>query len=734
MTLSSPADDRSVSAQIVWTAVVLAGCMAAAAILSAWWAVGRIDERALSEQIQTIESALFDTRSRLTADQAALSIAGDDPSTPFNDELDRRLTITIGHDRAYILGSDGRVLRASVNGRYAGRVFHLSDAAVLNPIIERLRLQIAQAAFHDPGLRATNAMGISALETVGFADGSQGFVSVRPIGPPQRSGPESPGGDYLLVSIKQIDQSMVQAIGKQFSIANLRRVPHPTTAAWLALRDEQGKILTYLTWTPVKPAQALVGEATPALVAMLLMVGGAMATLLAWLRRTSLTMEASRAHATYLSLHDPLTGTANRALFEQRLREARNFEFLAETKVLLISVDIDHFKQINDSWGHAAGDQLLKEVSKRLAIEMPEEATVARLGGDEFAVIHPGILSDGQARWICQRLVQCTKAPIIIGTERIDITLSLGAALENGHEIEPEELLRRADVALYAAKIAGRDGFTLYTPEMDREKRERRALELELRNALITGTGLRLVYQPIYAANGGDIAGAEALVRWAHPTRGMLPPDAFIALAEECGIIDQLGEWVLREACRFALDAGLPRVAVNVSPVQLQNDRLAERVLGILAETGLPAERLEIEITEGVLLQNSPQMQDTIRTLRHAGAGIALDDFGTGYASISYLRSYAVDKLKVDRSYVQLVSTDRAMNHIVRLIVETGRALGMAVTAEGIETQDQRRLLTEMGCTYLQGYLFARPLAPEDMRAMLEPARRSEADLRQKFG
>jgi EAL domain-containing protein (putative c-di-GMP-specific phosphodiesterase class I) len=175
-------------------------------------------------------------------------------------------------------------------------------------------------------------------------------------------------------------------------------------------------------------------------------------------------------------------------------------------------------------------------------------------------------------------------------------------------------------------------------------------------------------------------------------------------------------------------------VAVNVSPVQLQNDRLAERVLGILAETGLPAQSLEIEITEGVLLQNSPQMQETIRTLRNAGVGIALDDFGTGYASISYLRSYAVDKLKVDRSYVQLVSTDRAMNHIVRLIVETGRALGMAVTAEGIETQDQRRLLTEMGCTYLQGYLFARPLAPEDMRAMLEPARRSEADLRQKFG
>lgn len=232
MTLTSSAGDRSVSAQIVWTAVVLAGCMAAAAILSAWWAVGRIDERALSEQIQTIESALFDARNRLTADQAALSIAGDDPGTPFNDELDRRLTITIGHERAYILGSDGHVLRASVNGRYAGKVFSLSDTPVLDPIIDTLRLQIAQAAFHDPGLRAADALGISALETVGFADGSQGFVSIRPIAPPQRSGPESPGGDYLLVSIKQVDQSMLQAIGKQVGISNLRRVPRPTTAAW----------------------------------------------------------------------------------------------------------------------------------------------------------------------------------------------------------------------------------------------------------------------------------------------------------------------------------------------------------------------------------------------------------------------------------------------------------------------------------------------------------------------
>lgn len=718
MKLSPSPEGHSVSAQIVWAAAVLAVCLSAVAIASVSWAIGRIDDRALGDQRQTIESALFEARARLTADQAAMMISEEELALD-TDELDRRLTTYIGHDRAYILTPNGKVLRASVDGRYAGKVFTLADAFVLGPIIDRLRLRIARAAFDDPSLRASNAAGIVALETVGFADSGQGFVSIRPIGSPDNGSTDNPAAEHLLVSIKLVDQAMLHDIGRQFGIANLRRVPHPTLGGLLPVRNRQGDILTYLAWTPSKPAQALLGEAAPALALLLLMVGLAMAALLMWLRRASLSMEASRAHATYFALHDPLTGLANRSLFETRLKQAKDFEFLAETKVLLISVDIDRFKEINDSWGHAVGDQLLREVAKRLTIEMPEEATVARLGGDEFAIIHPGILSEGQARWICQRLIQGTRTPLTIGSERIDITLSLGAALEKGKEVTPEEILRRADVALYAAKLAGRDGFALYDPEMDRGKRERRSLEIELRHALLTGEGLHLAYQPIYASQSGKIAAAEALVRWQHPTRGLLPPDHFIALAEECDIIDQLGEWVLREACRFAVSSQLPRIAVNVSPVQFQNAHLADRILAIASETGLEPGRLEVEITEGVLLQNSSQMQETLQSLRRAGVSIALDDFGTGYASISYLRSYAVDGLKIDKSYSQLVGTDPAVGHIVRLIVETARALGMQVTAEGVENQDQRRKLTAMGCTYLQGYLFARPLSSEDMRETL---------------
>lgn len=722
MTLSPSTEGHSVSAQIVWAAVVLAICLAAVAVVSVSWAMGRIDDRAIGEQRLTIEASLFEARARLAADQAATTVSLEEVASE-TDELDRRLTTALGHDRAYILAPDGKVLRASVDGRYAGKIFTLADSFVLQPIIDRLRLRIAKAAFDDPSLRSNGAAGILALRTVGFADSGQGFVSIRPLGSLGGGHTNDQGDDHLLVSIKLIDQTMLQDIGKQFGIANIRRVAHPNSATWIPIVNREGDVLTYLAWTPSKPAQALLGEAAPALGTMLIMVGVAMAALLIWLRRISLKMEASRAHATYFALHDPLTGLANRALFETRLKQAKDFEFLAETKVLLISVDIDRFKEINDSWGHAAGDQLLREVAKRLTMEMPDEATVARLGGDEFAIIHPGILSEGQARWICQRLIQGTRTPLTIGSERINVTLSLGAALEKGEVVSPEEILRRADVALYAAKLAGRDGFALYDPEMDREKRERRTLEIELRNALLTGEGLHLAYQPIYASQTGRIAGAEALVRWTHPTRGLLSPDHFIALAEECDIIDPLGEWVMREACRFAVSSNLPRIAVNVSPIQFHNARLAERILAILSETGLPPERLEVEITEGVLLQNSPQMQDTLSALRQAGVGIALDDFGTGYASISYLRSYAVDKLKIDKSYSQLVG-DPVVGHIVRLIVETARALGMCVTAEGVENQDQRRKLTAMGCTYLQGYLFARPLSPRDMRdaLSLEPA------------
>lgn len=715
MAVSSSFGDRGASAQIVWTSALLAVCLAAVAMVAGWWAVQSIDGRWLSEERAGIEMGIDQIRNQLAVDQNATIMVDGDIAFEGDGYIDRRLTTVAGHSRAYVISPRGRILRASVDGHFAGRTLLMSDAFVLKPIIDDLRLKLARAEFDDPSLMQGNAAGITALETVGFSNGDQGFVRIRPIDRPSGSA----GSALLLVSIKLIDQAMINRLGADLKVANLHRTNDPTANPLIVLRDGSGKAVANLTWTPSRPAQALIRETAPALVTVAAFCVAMFIAILLWLYRTTLVLEASRAEATYLSLHDTLTGTANRALFERRLNEAKEYQFLAETKVLLISVDVDHFKSINDTLGHAAGDIILKEVSRRLLLEMPEDATVARLGGDEFAVIHPCIISDGQARWICQRLIQCTKSPIVLGTERILVTLSIGAALEKAEDVPAEEMLRRADVALYDAKQTGRDGFSLYHEEMDRSRRERRALEVELRHALISDEGLHLAYQPVFDASTKTIASAEALIRWDNPRHGRMAPDAFIALAEETGIIDQLGEWVLRQACRFASKTGLPQVAVNFSPIQFRNPKLTSTILAVLAEEGLAPERLEVEITEGTLLQNSAEVQAALVELRQAGISVALDDFGTGYASISYLRTYAVDKLKIDKSYVQRIGAEPAIGHIVSLIIGTAAALGMKITAEGVEEEVQSDAMTEMGCTYLQGYLYSRPLTPEALTDLL---------------
>jgi EAL domain-containing protein (putative c-di-GMP-specific phosphodiesterase class I) len=280
-------------------------------------------------------------------------------------------------------------------------------------------------------------------------------------------------------------------------------------------------------------------------------------------------------------------------------------------------------------------------------------------------------------------------------------------------------MLRKADIALYEAKSQGRARYRLFVGDMDDVVRQRRAIERDLRAALSGGRQIGAVYQPLFANGGTKIVGAEALARWDHPVHGTLSPQLFIGIAEERGLIEQLGEHILRQACAFAAKADLPWVAVNVSPIQFRNDRLVERVMAILQETGLPPDRLQLEITEGVLIENQEMANRTIAAFRAQGVRIALDDFGTGYSSMSYLRRYGVDKLKIDRSFIRELGVSADADAIVRAMVSLGRALHMQVTAEGVETVDQRDHLTAIGCHELQGFLLSRPLAGEQLIELL---------------
>ncbi len=474
-----------------------------------------------------------------------------------------------------------------------------------------------------------------------------------------------------------------------------------------------------LGWKPQHPVLELLVETAPATLGVFALGLASLLALIAWLHRMTLRLEIAQDQTTYLSLHDPLTGIANRALFESRLNEAMAYQYLAPTKVALVSIDLDGFKEVNDTLGHAAGDDLIRQVARRLAFALPEEATLARVGGDEFALVQPGMISEGQARWICEGLIRALHDPFVLGGETVEVTASFGVSLEDGREVTAAEMFRRADVALYAAKAEGRNRLKLYDPQMDASRREKRMLEIDLRNALITGAGLFVLYQPIFSARTGAIVGAEALVRWKHPQRGLLSPDKFIALAEETGIINQLGEWVLEQACRTAVESDLLWIAVNISPVQMRHQAFGSRVSDVLNKTGLPAKRLELEITEGVLLQHSPQIEITLARLQEMGIRIALDDFGTGYSSISYLRTYNIDKLKIDQSFTRLMGSDEVTRTIVQSVIQMADALGIDVTAEGVEDESQRLMLAKLGCTQLQGFLLSRPVTAEKLTELL---------------
>lgn len=418
----------------------------------------------------------------------------------------------------------------------------------------------------------------------------------------------------------------------------------------------------------------------------------------------------TEAHIHFLAYHDSLTGLPNRAQFERDL--AALAERAAEgTPATLVLIDLDRFKHINDTLGHVAGDDLLRQLANRLFQLVGPAGTLARVGGDEFAILLSGPAA-GAAESMCRAIQLQFGRPFRLFDDPAFITASFGIApWQPGSDAF--RMLREADIALYEAKARGRSRWEVFAPPMAETVEEKRRIEQDLRRALDVGGELMLEYQPIFAADGRAVAGAEALVRWEHPERGRLAPDIFIGVAEERGLIEKLGEWVLEEACRMLARTTIPWVAVNVSPVELKSRRFVDRVIEQLRQLGIDPTRLQLEITEGVLLDTSEATEAGLTRLRAAGIRLALDDFGTGYSSLNYLRRYNVDKLKIDRSFVGQLGESTDAEVIVRTIIDLARSLNMKVTAEGVATERQRDYLMALGCHELQGYLLSQPLPLE---------------------
>jgi diguanylate cyclase (GGDEF)-like protein/PAS domain S-box-containing protein len=426
------------------------------------------------------------------------------------------------------------------------------------------------------------------------------------------------------------------------------------------------------------------------------------------------------------ALHDELTTLPNRRLLRDRISQALARAERDGCLVAVVFLDLDRFKLVNDSWGHAEGDKVLLSIADRLRGVVRDSDTVARFGGDEFVVVREGFASTEDVSGYLARLTREIERPIVLGNNELIVNASLGVAL-GGIGDTPEALLRDADAAMYKAKARGRARTEIATTAVHTEAASRLGTELALRRSLARDE-FEVMYQPVVAVDGCALVGVEALVRWRRPDHGLVEPDAFIGIAEDTGLIRPLGAWVLHQACRqlhhwsrVGVSGGV--VSVNLSGRQLSSPDLIGNVLGAIAAADIDPARLSFEITESVLMEDVDRSIQVLHSLKDIGVGLAIDDFGTGYSSLAYLERLPVDALKIDRSFISRLGTDPADSAIVSAVMALGHALGLAVTAEGVETVEQLRILADLGCDTAQGYLFARPIPPSDLAAFVTGAR-----------
>jgi diguanylate cyclase (GGDEF)-like protein len=654
-----------------------------------------------------------------------------------------------GEEEAYILNARDEPIYAAIEGRHAPLSAFDSERRVFLPMVRELRAMMREPKRH----LLPKALTPGVLDRA-IVHGHPAMVVVKPIVAVDKVMQgraisnahviQKPGEEYIHILIRRLDSDgsgrretngvFLAHLRNDFLFKDIRfswtDTPRAGEMSHPIKSPRTGQVLGYYLWRPFMPGTVVLRD-----MILPLLVGLLVVTLVTWLllrriRRSTAELQASEAQAKHLAFHDVLTGLPNRALFDDRLdRGLATARRHPEREVALLCLDVDRFKQVNDTLGHPAGDELIREVARRLRGVVRENDTVARLGGDEFAIIQTEVVSPRNIELLCDRILAAINEPFEVVGQQVFVGMSIGVARSGTDGYDRTELARKADIALYRAKIDGRGRYRIFATDMDANVQIRQSIEQDLRAALEKGGELEVYYQPKYDVKAGGISGVEALVRWHHPLRGLICPSVFVPIAEECGLIEALGEWVLKEACLAARPLPIDSVSVNISAVQLRNPFFAHRVVKILHETGVDPRRLELEITETSFLDNVEQCQANLKMLRTTGIRISLDDFGTGYSSFSHLRDYEVDRLKIDRSFTSSIQESPEGSAIISAIIALARSIGLKVTAEGVETAEQSQFLSSAGCDELQGFLMsaAIPLPELDKLLGIDPAVRHEA-------
>lgn len=623
----------------------------------------------------------------------------------------------LGNDVVFVLDADDKPIYGHVSGKDVSPTEYARYGGRAGRLIEKVR-EIEADPKKVAELRAVHR---SRVTLIGDDPMLITVSLVRPDLKARTRGPRAP----LLVTGVPVADSVVKAFSDRFLLHEARiqvikegQLETPAAQRVIGKTADGRRIV--MRWTPRKPGEELLRSASPILgVALLAAVVGSV-LLFRTTRRAVKKLLLSEAEAKHLSLHDPLTGLANRTLFTDRLVHAHALLRRKPGLLGVLCIDLDRFKEVNDSYGHDAGDQLIREVARRLKTICRDTDTICRLGGDEFAIIQPDTTPAGAAA-LAQRVVEGLSGEVDLTIGRAELSCSVGVAVVSDAEQGQAELLRQADVALYRAKEGGRGRYCFFEPEMDAALRLRKGLERDLRTALET-EALKVAYQPLTDARG-QIIGVEALARWTHPERGEIAPAIFIPLAESCGLIGAVGSAVFRRACYDSLRWSGLEVSVNVSALQLADPGFVDDMVAVLAETGARADVFMLEITETALLKDSDGVHEALRRLKRLGFRLALDDFGTGYASLAYLRRHPIDKLKIDRSFVASLPGNGESLAVASAIVSLAKSLGLKATAEGVETQGQLDALIKLGCAEFQGFLLGRPMPADAIGDIIAGAR-----------
>ena len=727
------------SLRTAFAAAVLGVVITAAAVTGLlYWSTHRVDELSLDRQQRLVQKVLAQSAHQIGHDQESVTVWDDavvrlrEPVLDL-DWFDNNLGVWLhefyGHDAAYVLDPNGRPLYSMADGVRGAPQDFMAIANQVRPMVAKLRTSmreqpVGSVPAHDMSPVASDLMVIN---------GRPSIVSVKPIVSDTGDLEQVAGTEAVHIAVRHLDGNFATAIREDYAFEGGRFVPPglPLAPGESArpLLSRDGQPIGQFAWRPFAPGSQVFERLAPVLLFVSALVGGIVLLLLRRIAKRTRELRESNDTVRHLAFHDPLTGLPNRALFEDRLGHALQvFRRTADRPLALLFLDLDRFKAVNDTLGHAAGDELIREFGRRLAGAIRASDTAARLGGDEFAIIQTDVSSPNDIDELCQRIIQAAAVPFTISGSQVHVGVSIGVALSGKDGLDPAELTRRADIALYEVKATGRGHYALFNPAMDEPIRARQNAERDLRTALESGDQLSLVYQPTYSTSDGTIAGVEALLRWRHPEVGNLSPSIFIPVAEESGLIEPLGEWVIEQACRDAMHWPVETVSINVSPVQLRNPHFATRAIAIMSRTGIDPARVEFELTETAIVGDAGQCAVNLRLLREFGVRVALDDFGTGYSSFSHFNQFEVDRVKIDRTFVDKIDVSEGGSAIIQAIVDLARSSGFRTTAEGVETEEQRAFLERVGCDEMQGFLLARPVPPAQIDTLFGVSRPPEAE------